>query len=288
MKKILMGLFMVLLFGISQTAFALPFLAPVPDDQPLYFKFTNYEQINAQATGDIEQNWGILQISTIYTGLFPIPGNQLFNHNTTSVWNDSMPGEITGIFYGIKKDSSNVTAPIASTGGFMDLYLDTNKDFNPTYIAASRTAPDKYTGATEGTFLARIAFLNGAISAGNPNTSIVGTVQPVAADFLGQADSFGSIVDINGDGIIDAADGAWAQSLDTNFFNTLLGANTADFRFKNSYNYNANWNGDGTIGATSDDPARAYSQPIPEPGTMLLLGVGLLSLACISRKRFNI
>jgi hypothetical protein len=302
MRKLFLVSLLMLMVGVSQTAFALPYVPEIPDDQPLYFKFNNYEQISATGSivapsGNLEQSWGIIDTTSVAVGdLVALPSgvppidHQLFARGG-GVWADIGFGseEITGIFWGIEADTTNTTNEIAGTNGWLDLYFDTNDDFTNSYNPADRTADDQYTGATEGEFLARIAFLNGAIENGEPNTSLIGSVTPTPGGFSeGSADSFGGVVaDVDGDGIpyepLD--DGAWSFFLDRNWFDSWLGPNTADIRFKNSYNPFSDWDGPtGVIGAISDDPARAFARPIPEPTTVLLVGIGLLGLAGVGRR----
>ncbi|HDQ41154.1 MAG TPA: PEP-CTERM sorting domain-containing protein [Desulfonatronum sp.] len=97
---------------------------------------------------------------------------------------------------------------------------------------------------------------------------------------------------MNGDGVIDELDGVWAQQLSTAFFNTALGNNTADMKFRNIYESDGNHYWDDLsdpekpiLGAQMTDPLRAVNA-VPEPGTVLLLGAGLLGLAAYGRKRY--
>jgi len=296
---------LMLMVGVSQTAFSLPYVPEIPDNQALYFKFTNYEQISpggsiVSPSGALEQNWGIMDTMSVATGdLAGLPSgsppvdHQLFARGG-GVWADVGFGgeEITGIFWGIQDDADNETNQLAGTNGWLDLYFDNDPltEFSSTYNPADRMSDNTYAGATEGVFLARLELLNGAIKDGEPNTSVIGSITPTPGDFSeGSADSFGGIVaDVDGDGIpYGPGDGAWAFHLDRNWFDSWLGENTADIRFKNSYNPFSDWDGPaGTdiLGAISDDPARAFSQPIPEPTTVLLVGVGLLGLAGVGRR----
>ncbi len=306
MRKLFFISLLMLMVGVSQTAFSLPYVPEIPDDQPLYFKFNNYEQISPSGSivapsGTLEQNWGILDTTSVAVGdLSVLPsGDEPIDHQLFArgggVWADVGFGgeELTAIFWGIQNDTTNTSNQLAGTNGWVDLYFDDDPatEFSSAYDPADRTADDMYAGATEGVFLARLELLNGAIEEGEPDTSIIGSITPTPDGFTeGSADTFGGIVaDVDGDGILyePLDDGAWAFHLDSNWFDTWLGPNTADLRFKNSYNPLSTWNGPaGTdiVGAISDDPARAFSQPIPEPTTVLLVGVGLLGLAGVGRR----
>lgn len=293
MKKCFLFLFAIL-FMYSSMAFAVPDLP----DGPLYIKFDNREQLSA--TGSIqspdgtfsESNWGIFRVSTMATGdLSDNPQN--FDPDTV-FWTDLTTdgGSITGIFAGIELDDTAVGDDFYSTGGEIHFYY--NEDESPSLAGtspASRTGDFQFTGFTDGTFLGAARFLNGAISPGNLNTSIVGNTIPTTDDFSGFANSYANIIDWNGDGVIDINDGLWAPQLASQFFDSLLGPNTADLKLRNIYEGPlAPWDGtadDGTpiFGAQSSDPVRAFAV-IPEPSTLILFGSGLLGMAALGRRRF--
>lgn len=268
--------------AFATAVFAAPFMPP---NGPLYIKFDNLEQVsptnsvtfNGVPTG--EGNWGVAVVSTIALG-GPIPSNQLFNPQPGFVFTDSASGQITAMFHGATTIPPT-TCPtcLDATGGFLDLYWDVPNGGGTlanltTATPSDRTGLDTFTNFTDGTLLVRLAFASG-IDPLNPLVDIRGSVVPSSSPtgFTGIADSFANVVTGLG--------GAWEDRFDTDFFNTAFG--TRDVRLRNIYNDFAGWNGaPGVFGATSSDPVRAFA--IPEPGSILLLGLGLLGLGLIRRK----
>jgi len=256
----------------------------MPPLGPLYIKFDNKEQLNLAGP---EVNWGVALISTVSAGNngsdpynFPPTGNPLWTDGDGNA-------EITAMFYGLTAGTPSATA-FNSTGGFIDLYYDDTPDADMAAAsAADRTGVSSFNNFTDGVLLARIAFYNGAIIAGDLVTSVTGTAIPTAGGFTGFANSFGNVVDVNGDGIVDELDGAWADILDGNYFPVQNGLANADLKFRNIYESTGShsWDdlGRQIFGADSTDPARAYV--VPEPSTMLLLGMGLVGAGLMARRR---
>lgn len=286
---------MIAAFGMVASAAAAPYMPPLG---PLYIKFDNREQLSAtnsivSPSGANEGNWGVFIVSTIAAG--NITGDP-FNFDPISppLWTDQTTdgGQITGIFGGLTVTDPG--PPFNSSGGELWIYWDepglvgggTMVDLATDAFPVNRTGDFAFTGFTDGILLAKIEFVPGAIVA-DPTVTVTGTVTPTTTSFTGLANSYGNVADVNGDGIIDSNDGAWATLLNGDYFDTLLGPNTADLKFRNIYEGPlASWNGPaGTdiIGAGSSDPARAYA--VPEPASMMLLGSGLAGLAGLARSR---
>lgn len=286
------------------TVMAAPITLPV---SPLFIQYTNNEQFSAgnripttTATGTptSEGNWGILQISSIVTGTALNPLGSDIQGGGVSVFGPGGPGgpQITGIFYGtnINPGSGGLNAK----GGFIDLYwqdvgqANTGTDLAAGFDPTRRLNQKTYTGYAEPLnpnfiFLAQLVYGPGCDS-GGANHVCTG-VAPGTGD--GTAKSYQSVN--------LAAGGLWASQLDTNFF--TLDANgqpmsPQDVRSDSNFSVNgaSAWNGGclptdplpcDIIGLRSNDPVRAdVLEPVPEPGTLGLFGLGMVGVGFLRRR----
>jgi hypothetical protein len=279
MKKVL-----ALAFGAAMSfgAYAAPATQLPPG--PVYLKFSGQEQIAINGastwTDGKEINWGVFIISSLHPGSVNTPHDAIDpNLDQPAFFNNLQnSSQITGMFYGIEKGVVSATNPFPATSGYLDLYWRDTSVLGASSLnisdAGVRCGQSCANGFTQGTFLGRLRFDTG-MDISNPTNTIVGTTVPSSNGFSGQADSYASVD--------TAAGGLWADQLDSDWFQTALGLR--DLRFKNSYNYNANWNGDNAniLGARIDDPGQAYA--LPEPGALSLMGLAMVGMGATLRRR---
>ena len=269
----------VLSAGVVLTASATP--ATKLPTGPIYMKFSGQEQIainKASTWSDGKEiNWGVFIMSTLEIGDVNIPNDEIDPSGDIFFVNGAQKSQITGMFYGIERGNPSASNPFPATKGYMDLYWRDLSVMSKTSLAASangiRCGYSCAKGYTEGTFLGRLMFDTG-MDTGNALNSIVGSKVPSSKGFSGVADSYAS-VDMSKPGL-------WSKQLNSDYFRTSLGMR--DLRFKNSYNYNAKWNGKtDVLGARLDDPGQAYV--LPEPGALSLMGLAGLALVAVRRRR---
>jgi len=310
LKRLLTGAAAALAMG---TAFASP-IALQPG--PVYIQFNNLEQagfidtssystVNLGKLNGVDQtltqggsefNWGVFNVSSVQAGAVATPNSDISGGSV--YFADGLSGgQIHGIFYGFQLNCQSPVGCTKLSGGYIDLYwtdgngLITNSDLNGNFSFTNRTGYNQAGKFTQGTLLARLGYQAGVIT-GDQTTTVTSTVDPLNFSGVGLADGFASIMDINGDGVIDTADGAWASILDSDWFYTdptgTGAVATRDLRFSTFYQNLDSWDSTGlggtpVQGLRSNDPARAFA--LPEPGTIGLVGLSLIGLGFAGRRR---
>lgn len=218
-------------------------------------------QTGAFDDGDI---WGIFSIAAI----------QNASTGVTS-WVRGQDGQyLTGMYGGLKDYAVETTGGIVQTqfsymnGGWLDMYLNT-VDYTPTLTPAGRTGDRTYTGITGGE-LALSTMFAGSSVAGLPYSYVASTnIQSVQGA---------------GSGYLDVTGGTLAAQLDTDAMIDTAGGKR-DLFFGVKYDdsaFNASQNG---WRVTGSGDAKGLANEVPEPGSLALLGLGMIGIAGLRKLR---